>query len=172
MCAPQAAAVTMIDPRGRIVQPYQQWASQARVPIVRRRVTLWVHHGACHGYIDACSSPGAIELEPAWYDPADRDSRIDARSTLLHELGHQVDYFEMTDPARARFRRLIRDPRPWRSTGGNSPHEKFAEAYSLCAWLQPHVSLHDAMGGYGYATTRAAHRKICDLIRRLDVAQL
>lgn len=63
-----------------------------------------------------------------------------------HETGHQFDYTRLDDGERKRFRRAIRDDRPWHSSP-NSPHEQFAEAYMVCAlgikprgynyWRQP-----------------------------------
>jgi hypothetical protein len=104
-----------------------------------------------------------------WGDPCEYGIYLSpeaGRGRYLHELGHHVDYLiPETDPFRYRFRELI-DYRPWR-TSPNSPHEKFAEAYSLCArkdlvkvtlwWLRRDF-------GYDYRPTVRTHRKVCRTI--------
>lgn len=86
-----------------------------------------------------------------------------------HELGHVFDYQRgRTGNLRGRFLALLRDRRPWRSSGGNSPHEQFAEAYAFCA---TGVHPDDASAyGYDYNPSRRIHRLICRTIRS-DAAQ-
>jgi hypothetical protein len=72
----------------------------------------------------------------------------------------------MNDDARLDFLAVIGDSRSWNAIP-NSPHEKFAEAYALCA-----ISEHPWWGtqrlhyvGYDYDASRETHRRVCDLIR-------
>ena len=102
-----------------------------------------------------CTSPGKpIYMDPDWA----------SRELLRHELGHQFDYQVMDDTERDGFRALIGDPRPWRAEGGNSPHEQFAEAYSLCVVRRARV-YHLRNGGYGYAPRWRTHKRVCALIK-------
>jgi hypothetical protein len=100
------------------------------------------------------------------------------RQQLLHEIGHHVDYMipghptslgepNGGDPFRYRFRQLIGDERPWRTTGGNSPHEKFAEAYALCSLKDPAKATLRWLRwdyAYSYAPSVRTHRKVCRTI--------
>jgi hypothetical protein len=90
------------------------------------------------------------------------------RRVYLHEVGHHVDYtIPASDPFRYRFRELIGDERPWRATGGNSPHEQFAEAYQMCARKDPaKVTLKWLRWdyGYSYAPSVRTHRLVCRTI--------
>ena len=85
-------------------------------------------------------------------------------------MGHQFDYQVMTDASRDQFRRIIGDRRPWRSEGGNSPHEQFAEAYMLCSmnsrqrWRRFDREEHRYGGSYGYFPTVRQDRLSCWLI--------
>lgn len=106
--------------------------------------------------VPACTAPG----HPVYVDPS---LRRGLRFVIVHELGHHVDYQVLTDYQRAIFRRLVADRRPWR-TAPNSPHEKFAEAYALCA-LRPRGFYRSY--GYGYDVSRKRHRRICLFMRRL-----
>jgi hypothetical protein len=86
------------------------------------------------------------------------------RHEYMHELGHVFDYQRgETANFRFRFAALLRDRRAWRSDGGNSLHEQFAEAYAFCA-----TGVHPADAGsygYGYNPSRRVHRLICRAIR-------
>jgi len=152
--AQPAAAVTLVLPNGTArPQPYQHWADRAAVPTTRARVTLRLEECPVGG-AGAClfhTAPLAIYL----------GRYGQARGTLLHELGHAFDA-QMSERARARFNALFRDPRPWRSAA-NSPHERFAEAYRLCA-MRPRIARR-YVGAYGYTVTPARHRRVCGLIR-------
>ena len=85
--------------------------------------------------LKSCTGPG----QPIYLATTDRRD-------YWHEMGHQFDYTRLDDGERNRFRRAIREQRPWVSSP-NSPHEQFAEAYTVCAlgvksngytyWRQP-----------------------------------
>jgi hypothetical protein len=116
----------------------------------------------------ACNGEGWID---PWGNPCAWGIYLSAdlqhyRRIYLHELGHHVDYaISEADPFRYRFRELI-DYRPWR-TSPNSPHEKFAEAYSLCARKDPaKVTLWWLRRdfGYDYRPSVRTHRKVCRTI--------
>lgn len=92
------------------------------------------------------------------------------RQTLRHEYGHHVDYQLDEDPAlaarvRGRFMALLDLKGAWRNPP-NSPHEKFAEAWSLCDQRIPWWGV---LGGYNYQATRRVHRKVCALLRTIPV---
>jgi hypothetical protein len=86
------------------------------------------------------------------------------RGDFLHELGHQFDYNVMTDAARASFMRIARLSGPWRSASPNPAHERFAEAYRMCA-LNPRRPDETQMG-YLYEPSVRQHRRVCALIER------
>jgi hypothetical protein len=115
--------------------------------------------------VEIVEGSGVGYTAPGWaiYLSADQ-----GRRTYLHELGHHVDYLiPLSDPFRYRFRELINDPRPWR-TSPDSPHEKFAEAYQLCARKNPaKVTLKWLRWdyGYSYAPSVRTHRKVCRTIQ-------
>jgi hypothetical protein len=102
--------------------PLQAWADAALIPTPSIDVT--VYPTACGNHL-ACASQAGIWI--AWTDP-----NLPARKTLLHEIGHHVDY-GMPWQYRELFQRMTGTVgRPWRDAP-NSPHEQFAEAYALCA---------------------------------------
>lgn len=87
------------------------------------------------------------------------------RRDFRHELGHQFDYFVMTDEARERFLAIMRDDRAWRSTP-ESPHERFAEAWRLCAATRRLPQYYNA--AYGLKLTPRQFRRLCALIRSVS----
>lgn len=104
----------------------------------------------------ACTFPGGALYLPVW---------VENRGDFFHELGHQFDY-HMSDQARTEFLLLTRDVRPWRFDGPNSPHERFAEAYSFCA---RYTAVRPRMPGdfaYGWMPHPRRHKLACRLIRR------
>lgn len=53
---------------------------------------------------------------------------------VIHELGHAFDMTLMTPVTRRRFAsEFLHDPRPWYVPEQDSPVERFAEIYRLCA---------------------------------------
>lgn len=157
--AGEASAHTTIDAAANT--PYQRWVDGAKVPTPD--LTLAVVPEGCPGREEpACTwEGGPIYLARGWAD----------RGTFLHELGHQFDYVVMSDAARDRFRQIIGDERPWRSSP-NSPHEKFAEAFNYCARFGDDVSRKEHRqvvlrlgGGYLYRPYYRVHRQACALIR-------
>lgn len=124
----------------------------ARSQMPSPTVTLIVHR-----------SVPCFDGEPRSCTTSDRpEIWLSARADLLHELGHRFDYL-MSNTMRLRFLSLTRDNRPWRSPP-NSPHERFAEAYRLCAQNPRTPDLSDV--GYNYAPSKRTHRKVCRSIRR------
>jgi hypothetical protein len=82
---------------------------------------------------NACTQRGAYTI---WMDPVNG-----SRERFLHELGHNFDYYQFGKFGSRRFRAILDDERPWRTNPGDiglSPHEIFAEAYSVCA-LKPRI---------------------------------
>jgi hypothetical protein len=155
-----AQAVTLVspsnDPR---VALFQSWANSAVVPTPTGVVDIVLE--TCPVAIsDGCIFHGA---PPTIYlGPSVRD-----RPILLHELGHAFDGQRLTPAWRAGFEAIVGDTRPWRSPP-NSPHERFAEAYSLCA--RHAVIRRTYAAAYGYRVTPAQHRRVCALIKRAGAA--
>lgn len=128
LAAPAHAATVMDPPNG--AYPYQRWVEQARVPTpdVVLRLIEEPCPAALAGFANACTAPNTFTV---WMNPETAD-----RATFYHELGHNFDYYELGRWASRQFRRIIGDDRRWRTKPGEvglSPHEIFAEAYSVCA---------------------------------------
>lgn len=97
---------------------------------------------------------------------------------MLHELGHVADYTALTDVERALIATSMGDTLPWRQNSDNSPHERFAEAYSVCArhWRQAATrsrwrsialdgeNFARVGAGYQYNPTRRQFRATCQTI--------
>lgn len=135
------------------VSPGFTWPTFDDVPVIAA--------GCPSGEGTSCTwRGGPIYLSPIWGTPR----------TLAHERGHHFDYRYMDDGERNRFRTLTGDPRPWRSPP-NSPHERFAEAYSFCV-TDGTVSGADQLlggllnGGFDYRPTLRVHRRICRMLSR------
>ncbi len=129
LLAAPARAGTIIDPPAGAL-PYQQWVDESKIPTPE--VTLRLIEEPCPpelaGFALACTAKGSYTI---WMDP-----QTGTRARFLHELGHNFDYYELGRWASRQFRKIIGDDRKWRSKPGEtglSPHEIFAEAYSLCA---------------------------------------
>ena len=148
-----AATVLVAAPGGGSVGRYQAWVDAARVPTPRERVQIV--REPCPGARAERSCTSADR--PVIFLGAGAGRRV-----FLHELGHRFDY-RMPAWVRARFRVLIGDSRPWRATP-DSPMEKFADAYSLCA-LDPGRLPPGFVSVVGYRPTPGIHRAACRLIR-------
>src|SRR4051812_16316666 len=151
-----AQAVTLVSPTGDArISRYQTWANAAAVPTPLGVVDL-VLDSCPVDVSDGCIYHGA---PPTIF----LGSTVRDRPTLLHELGHAFDTQRLTPAYRAGFASIFGDRRAWRSPP-NSPHERFAEAYSLCA---RHVAIKRTYeGAYGYRATPRQHRRACALIKR------
>src|SRR5437764_13243145 len=151
-----ARAVTLVSPSGDPRVPrFQAWANAADVPMPTGVVDL-VFASCPVAISDGCIAHGATPT--IFLGPEVRD-----RPILLHELGHAFDAQRLTPAYRSAFERIFGDTRPWRSPP-NSPHDRFAEAYSLCA---RHASIARTYGAaYGYRATPSQHQRVCALIRR------
>jgi hypothetical protein len=155
-----AQAVTLVSPDGdpRIAR-FQTWANAAVVPTPVGVVDL-VLDSCPVAVSDGCIYHGAPPT--IFLGPMVRD-----RPILLHELGHAFDTQRLTPAYRAAFEGIFGDTRPWR-TAPNSPHERFAEAYSLCARHARIARTYTA--AYGYRTTPGQHHRVCALIKRAAAA--
>jgi hypothetical protein len=154
--ASPASALQLLSPSGDpAVARFQTWVDAAAMPTPP--VSLDVVLATCPVPIsDGCIVHGPVETIYL-------GSMVRDRATLLHEVGHAFDATTLTDPQRARFEAIFGDTRPWRSPS-NSPHERFAEAYSLCA--RHPVIRRTYTAAYGYRVTPAQQRRVCALIRR------
>jgi hypothetical protein len=163
VAAAPAHAVNLATPDGQAIPFYQRWVDAAKVPTPDATVVIRPT-GCPFGEEPACTWP----LGPIHFDHAgvawSSDHPAEVRGTLLHELGHQYDYL-MPERARARFARIMRDARPWR-TSPNSPHEQFAEAYAHCG-LGGKAARRYGLGGYDYSPSVRQRRAACRLIRSL-----
>ena len=158
--AAPAQAVTLVSPTGDArVARYQTWANAAFVPTPAGVVDLVL--ASCPVDVsDGCIYHGAPPT--IFLGTAVRD-----RPTLLHELGHAFDTQRLTPAYRTAFEGIFGDTRAWRSPP-NSPHERFAEAYSLCARHPTIKRTYSA--AYGYRATPRQHRRACALIKRASAA--
>lgn len=150
-----ALGATAIGRSGAPDQYLQRWVDAATAPLPP--VEIRVERVPCpdpEG--SSCTGRGwPIYLSPH-----------DGRDVFLHELGHHFDY-AMSDGARAAFLRLLGlKGQPWRGLS-NSPHERFAEAWSLCAGaLDPSQVWNGRVhAGYMYEPTVKTHERVCRLIR-------
>ena len=150
-----AQAVTLVLPDGtERPQPYQGWADELKLPTTPGVVTLRLDGDGCPAVACALAQPATI-----WHLAGAR------RGDFHHELGHHFDYTVMTPDARGAFMEVMGlVGRAWRERGGNSPHERFAEAYRMCA--RSLLSADDRSQGYDYQPTRSQHRRVCALIVR------
>ncbi len=153
--APAAHAVTVVGTDGApAFDPFQRWADRSAMPTPPGKVTIDLDTTRCDGAV-ACTT----SLPPTiWFGP------LADRGDFLHELGHQFDYNVMTDAARASFMRIAHLGGPWRSESPNPPHERFAEAYRMCA--QNPRRPDETQMGYLYEPTVREHRRACALIER------
>jgi hypothetical protein len=153
--APAAHAITVVGTDGApAFDPFQRWADRSAMPTPPGKVTIDLDTTTCDGAV-ACTT----SLPPTiWFGP------LADRGDFLHELGHQFDYYVMTDASRASFMRIAGVRGPWRTDGANPPHERFAEAYRMCA-LNPRRPDEGQMG-YLYEPTVREHRRACALIQR------
>ena len=158
--APGPSQTRVVYDNGRPASELQAWVDASLIPSPPGVVI--VHVTPCDAQTSSCTRPPGEEM---WLHE-DPDT---VRGTFLHELGHRFDYLWMTDAARSVFRRLIHDPRPWRSPP-NSPHERFAAAYEACARHRTLKRREIPIDwGFGYAPTPRVHRRVCRLIRQVAV---
>lgn len=116
------------------VARYQAWVDGVarrgyRVPTGEVNVVFAPHPSAPDRGMAVDRATGTIYIDPT-KETRDRTGRREWRYDFLHELGHVIDR-QMSDVERQHFSRVLRNRRPWRADGGNSPHEQFAEAYAL-----------------------------------------
>jgi hypothetical protein len=100
---------------------------------------------------------------------------IESPYTLLHEIGHQLDYALGQGPAgwriRAKWLAIMHDTRSWGTNGAaltgepNPPREQFAESFTFCAHrLRLPRRLQRAEGAYNWRPTRFQYAKVCALL--------
>lgn len=155
-----ASGLTVLNTDGTPNAQLQGYADGFLVPMAPGTVT--VHDTRC--YFEA--GPGVACTTTPGDDIWMQEPPGVRRRVFAHELGHRYDYQTMTNPARALFQRHIHDTRLWDGNGIrqiDSPHEQFAEAYSLCA---RHRRIRQRyQGWYGYTIGPIGHQRICTLIR-------
>lgn len=151
------AGTTIVPPAGSPI-PYQQWVQEARVPTPH--VALTIVEEPCvflDDFAQACTSP---ETGTIWFGGG-------GRTTFYHELGHNFDYYELTESARVRYMTLIgRSGQGWRQPGTFSPHELFAESYLGCAY-RPRMSQDGTVMGQEVVGGWRVHNRVCRLIQRV-----
>lgn len=137
--------------------PYQSWADEAKVPTPD--VVLRVVEAPCpFADAEACTKPGAFAI---WINPG--TPAWDSKRTFLHELGHNLDYYILTNAARSAFLGLLHRDGPWDTDLSTSPNEIFADAFSMCAQSQP---LRESAPPKGL-DRRGRFRAACRLIRSI-----
>lgn len=140
-------------------RPYAEWVEDAKVPTPNVSVMVYESREGCDYWASSCVTGREIRLNM-------RDPYL--RAVFYHELGHIFDSFELDDAARDQFRAITADTRPW-YTPPNSPHEQFAEAYSMCArWAERPRRI--KMWMYRWKPTRREHRQACAVIQRAGTA--
>lgn len=161
--AAPAGAVVLVTPEGeKRPDPYQKWADRAMVPAPPGRVIFHLGEPCPGTAAGTCTTADAqIYFMPNHHAP---------RAVFLHELGHVFDHRVLTGAARRRFGLITRDRRSWRGAGnGDSPAERFGDAYMLCA-LDPRRPYRQ-FTGYPYRPNTRTHRRVCSLIRRVAERQ-
>jgi hypothetical protein len=123
----------MRTPEGTVAQPYAGWADSLKVPTVDRTIVVSPAYGRCAQPFDpsppACTPPGELWVE----SPAEIK-----RVTIAHELGHQFDWFGLSDKGRALYRSFYPqfNHLTWTRSpvaGFNELAENFASDYAQCA---------------------------------------
>lgn len=103
-------------------------ASSFHWSIVREQIRIHVRRGAV-----TRSVPGEI-----WVDAALLDAGRYSWAYVQHEYGHQVDFFALDDPDRARLNRTLRGNEWWWGTAGlaHADHgcERFASTLAWSYW--------------------------------------
>ena len=105
------------------------------------------------------------------------------RDTVVHEMGHFFDVWNLNDRERGILKRALGlpDSMPWRdnrrfSNGdlycNKTPcvHERFADAYAACALNYPpprkrKFTYDDWITSYGWEPTRQQYLRVCRMIR-------
>ena len=153
-----AAELRMSAPGGRALGgSWQRWARASLMPTVTGRVVLRLQRCPALPRAAGCvyrRRPRTIYIRPGVRQ---------ARSVLLHELGHLFDLRVMNNRDRGRFRRIVRAPRRKWWAGKVPLAEQFAEAYSFCARYRRIVSI-GRYASYDYGPSRRQHRSVCALI--------
>jgi hypothetical protein len=168
--SPAHAGVTLVLPDGTPAAEEQAWLEEAVAPSPPTVVT--VHRALCPGTGGrACAMVESPDIYVAGDDDWPWNEANTRKNALLHEVGHMLDrpWTGFPDAARDEFRALIADDRPWR-TSPDSPHEKFAEAWRLCALGVDSRSGPDVFGGYDYRPSIEVHLEVCALIAREGAA--
>lgn len=131
--AVRAGSTTIVAEDGLPDWPYQRWVNRARVPGLQRVVQ--VIERDCLPTSDlACAVPTAqpgIFLNPAY------NANI-LRPVLLHEIGHLLDLFVLTQEDRWALSNTLRLPAWDPSTNPEQAHsvsgEAFASRYASCGY--------------------------------------
>ena len=87
--------------------------------------------------------------------------------TLQHEVGHLFDWYVMTDADRREYMRINHERGAWEPPGGgNSPMERFAEAYGWCK-TSPRGFPDNYSTFYLYNPSPRRFQENCRFIRRV-----
>lgn len=125
MCG-QARGAATISAESDMTYPWQRWITRSKVPTPDIEITI-VGQPCPDGESAACTFPGSTVAYIAEPSPSL------AKDALFHELGHQFDYWVLTEAQRERFMQIAEVGGEWRQPGTRSPHELFAEAFRQCA---------------------------------------
>lgn len=116
---PGATAILVED--GEPDHPYQRWVNRARVPTPPGAILVAERVGSVTG-----TEPGTRTI---WLSV----SLVNPWEALMHELGHNFDYYALGARDRTRFQAILGDHRPWAERGPGTVRELFADAYAICA---------------------------------------
>jgi hypothetical protein len=175
-----AGAATIVAADGSAIPTYQRWANEADVAVPPG--VVMVRGESCPGQPGVACAGRHVGEPTTIYLPADEFIDRGLRRTFWHELGHIFDYFIATDRMRGAFvgfngGSFTGEPGYcpldggqcsngwWRSLGGNSAHEQFAEAYSFCARDARRFPFNNFGSDFGWEPrSQRHHRRVCRLI--------
>jgi hypothetical protein len=156
--SPASAKTSITAPPGTSM-PYQRWVDEAKAPTPNVTLTLVEDDAPCGGPT-ACTGPGDFTI---WLAPWGGEGLT--RGVFLHELGHNFDYYDMTEATRAHFEFLVGEDRSW-TEDPNAPNEKFAEAWKWCALKGTNLRRAPLNFSMDYRPTPKLQPKVCALIKK------
>lgn len=164
--AESPVALSLVPDTGSLPVAWLTWLQGAQGLVPFPSATVTVHNASCPtgsaepSCVDWDGTTATLYYDQAAVIPEER------RATLLHECGHIYDHLAMPEEARAKWLQVMQEQRPWRTTP-NSPHEQFAEAYSMMArgFTFAKAQRYGEFGGYDFNPTRKQYRRIAILLQ-------
>lgn len=136
---------------------YQQWIDNAPVEAPDADITVIENSSRCSEDgtpVSGCTYQGSTEIYLEVHPGYTKD-------TFFHELGHQFDYWSLSDQQRAKILAIIgREFWINRTLEHDSAHEIFADAYRQCA-----LGLRDGRYSEKPVVIKKRLVKICNTVR-------